>query len=1028
MNPDTIQSLLYLYGFVAVVASICVASSLEERQKSRLPATRPYRWGFYNGCMGVACAPLALLFLVAMVASAMAGKGEAFGSSLVYSVWLTACALCGWFIIERKRWAWVVGTVLSFNILVWIINCIYGRNRWGECVGEPYNSAEDEGYELLHEATKLEAGGKAQEALTLYQSIIERYPHTAASGDAQKSAESLRAKLGLACPAAVETATAPLLPPPQDAKGDAGGLAPVRADGSRPNLEPELMAALAARGADIMDFGIRDFEPWAAKLLASLGETIASKVRPDLRQIYNAAQEEVRIRQGRLQTAERAPASPAVSVGTQAEGDTGQARLAAVAKPATEAPLICSQTNSQPSDEPPRQIPAPMGPRPRWKTRKATFGLGVTFTIIAGLAAVWIWRCQVSAQKPTEAADLGDVSTLPNFGEEAGAQKPTEAENHGQNTNRIRSQAIASWFSNVTITTITETADATTAETDYRSNAVSQAEFAATKVKAERGDAVAQYQLSKLYGWLVGGRTSVAEGKKWIQKAAEQGLPEAQLEIGWSFYKKDLPEALRWFRKAADQGHPEAQRIVGQCYRIGEGVRANDHEAFLWYCRAGEGGNIEAQKNLAAFYDTGVGVAKDVVKGTYWYRKAAEQGDAESQYRLGWAYQSGQGVDTNAVEAVKWYRKAADQGDADAQCNLGVCYSDGKGVRQDYAEAVKWYRKAADQGDAIGQNSLGASYANGEGVQQDCAEAVKWYRKAADQGEAAGQHNLGKCYADGQGTPQNDIEAYKWLSLAAAQGLPAEARDGVAQRMARAEIVEAQRRAAAFVAKKEGGGGGAGGISPTPEIAGGKGCVGTGFFVSDDGYFVTCEHVVRGATSFYVRSPSGSLPARLIKKDRTIDVAVLKVDGAFRALPVAAQPRVKLGEAVFTIGFLNPGVQGVEPKLTRGEISSMAGARDNPRYYQISVPVQPGNSGGALLDECGNAVGVVTSRLDDVATYQASGALPQNVNYAVKGGLVYNFLSGVPELSGKLKALRTGRDREAASATAERAAVLVVAE
>ena len=216
--------------------------------------------------------------------------------------------------------------------------------------------------------------------------------------------------------------------------------------------------------------------------------------------------------------------------------------------------------------------------------------------------------------------------------------------------------------------------------------------------------------------------------------------------------------------------------------------------------------------------------------------------------------------------------------------------------------------------------------------------------------------------------------------------------------------------------------------SPTPEIGEGKGCAGTGFFVTDDGYFVTCEHVVRGATSFHVRSPSGSLPARLIKKDRTIDVAVLKVDGAFRALPVAAQPRVKLGDAVFTIGFPNPVVQGVEPKLTRGEISSMAGVRDNPRYYQISVPVQPGNSGGALLDECGNAVGVVTSRLDDVATYKASGALPQNVNYAVKGGLVYNFLSGVPELSGKLKAPRTGRDREAASGAAERAAVLVVAE
>ena len=80
------------------------------------------------------------------------------------------------------------------------------------------------------------------------------------------------------------------------------------------------------------------------------------------------------------------------------------------------------------------------------------------------------------------------------------------------------------------------------------------------------------------------------------------------------------------------------------------------------------------------------------------------------------------------------------------------------------------------------------------------------------------------------------------------------------------------------------------------------------------------------------------------------------------------------------------------------------------------------------MDESGNAVGVVTSRLDDVVTYEASGALPQNVNYAVKGGLLYDFLSGVPELSGKLKAARTGRDREAASGAAERAAVLVTAE
>jgi S1-C subfamily serine protease len=215
---------------------------------------------------------------------------------------------------------------------------------------------------------------------------------------------------------------------------------------------------------------------------------------------------------------------------------------------------------------------------------------------------------------------------------------------------------------------------------------------------------------------------------------------------------------------------------------------------------------------------------------------------------------------------------------------------------------------------------------------------------------------------------------------------------------------------------------------PIPENVEWKTYGGSGFFVTDDGYVVTWEHVVRGATSFRVKSRSGSHAARLVKRDRSIDVALLKVEGAFNALPVAPEPSVKLGDAVFTVGFPNPVVQGEKPKLTRGEISSMAGIRDNPRYFQISVPVQPGNSGGALVDESGNVVGVVTARLNDIATYEFSGALPQNVNYAVKGNAVRDFLNSVPEVSGKLKAPGKVKDREVATVAAERSAVLVIAE
>ena len=82
----------------------------------------------------------------------------------------------------------------------------------------------------------------------------------------------------------------------------------------------------------------------------------------------------------------------------------------------------------------------------------------------------------------------------------------------------------------------------------------------------------------------------------------------------------------------------------------------------------------------------------------------------------------------------------------------------------------------------------------------------------------------------------------------------------------------------------------------------------------------------------------------------------------FSALALAAGSEARLGQPVFTIGFPNPDVQGTEPKLTRGEISSLAGMKDDPRHFQISVPVQPGNSGGPLVDLNGNVVGIVSMR------------------------------------------------------------------
>jgi hypothetical protein len=75
----------------------------------------------------------------------------------------------------------------------------------------------------------------------------------------------------------------------------------------------------------------------------------------------------------------------------------------------------------------------------------------------------------------------------------------------------------------------------------------------------------------------------------------------------------------------------------------------------------------------------------------------------------------------------------------------------------------------------------------------------------------------------------------------------------------------------------------------------------------------------------------------------------------------------------------------------------------DPRCFQISVPVQPGNSGGALVDEQGNATVTVSARLDASVVLAASGALPENVNYAANGRFLLAFLERLADVSAKLK-------------------------
>ena len=129
---------------------------------------------------------------------------------------------------------------------------------------------------------------------------------------------------------------------------------------------------------------------------------------------------------------------------------------------------------------------------------------------------------------------------------------------------------------------------------------------------------------------------------------------------------------------------------------------------------------------------------------------------------------------------------------------------------------------------------------------------------------------------------------------------------------------------------------------------------------------------------------------------------------------------------IAALAFPNVDLQGIEPKYTDGRISSLAGLHDDPSRYQISVPVQPGNSGGPLLDSNGRVVGVVVARISDIAFLKSAGTIPQNINYAIKSSALKDFLRSESDVSVRLKNANAELKRDAAIKLGQASTVMVL--
>ncbi len=534
---------------------------------------------------------------------------------------------------------------------------------------------------------------------------------------------------------------------------------------------------------------------------------------------------------------------------------------------------------------------------------------------------------------------------------------------------------------------------------------------------ARQGYGSAQYGVGLLYEDGLGAAQDYKEAAEWYRKAAEQGHALAQFNLallyedGHGVSQSDA-EAARFYRKAAIQGIAEAQDRLGFLYQDGHGVSQDSAEAAKWYRLAADQGNTHAQVSLGFLYNHGRGVPQDYLEAARWYRLAAENGNDDAKTRLGSLYLTGRGVSQDCAEAIKWYRASAQAGNVNAQYLLGWLYDFGPrynhNLTRDPVEAAKWFRLAADQGDALAQNRLGQMYRNGDGLPQDDREAVKWFRMAAEQGYSEGQLNLAVMFKDGKGVPQDYVQAHLWANLAASQGTAdlaelklspaaletmrryrAAVRDELLTLMTPEQLARAQDLARNWSPKESTG-------SKRPETPSGASeadSSGTGFWVNREGYVLTNEHVVDGCKNLSVAGPHGSIRVSVVALDKRNDLAVLGPAIPIGSLlPFSESPRLKLGQNIIALGYPLQGLLASSMSLTTGTVSALAGVQDDTRMIQITAPVQPGNSGGPLLDQSGNVVGVVSSKLNSLKASKLLGDVTQNVNFAIKASVVRTFL------------------------------------
>ncbi len=401
-------------------------------------------------------------------------------------------------------------------------------------------------------------------------------------------------------------------------------------------------------------------------------------------------------------------------------------------------------------------------------------------------------------------------------------------------------------------------------------------------------------------------------------------------------------------------------------------------------------GNVAAQLALGQILRNPSNPQRAPEEALRWFTRAAEQNNAEGNYWLGVMHRLGEGVPRDFDHSIKFWRAAAAAGSANAQGALAQTLFAGDGAPKDAVEAVRWAREGAGRGNALAQFVLAQAHLRGEGgVQRNVGEFLRWTRRAAAQGNRPAMEALAVSYHTGTGVPQDFIQAHMWANLAAALGSARAVKllDELTAKMTSEQIAEAQKAASRWrpVSARQA-------AAAKPDASGKRRTsTGSGFVVAAPGYVLTNSHVV--AQCGEVRIPAHKAVMRVVARDEKNDLALLEGElGAAQVARFRSDSAPRLGEPIIVAGYPLTDLLASSLNVTSGTISALAGPRNNQSLFQITAPVQRGNSGGPVLDTHGDVIGVVVSKLNALRIAMVTGDVPQNVNFAITGNLAREFV------------------------------------